>query len=57
MRARGELRPDADTGQLALFLLAAAQGGLLLNQARRDTSALQAALDVAIDHIRSRQAP
>ena len=55
MRARGELRPDADTGRLALFLLAAAQGGLLLNQARRDTTALQTALDVAIDHIRSQQ--
>lgn len=57
MRAHGELRPDADTGRLALFLLAAAQGGMLLNQVRRDTTALQTALDVAIDYIRTLQLP
>jgi TetR/AcrR family transcriptional repressor of nem operon len=55
MRARGELRPDADTGRLALALLAAAQGGLLLAQVRRDTVALEAALDGAIDHIRAQR--
>jgi AcrR family transcriptional regulator len=55
MRTRGELRPDADTARLALFLLAAVQGGLLLTQARRDATALRTALDVAIDHIRSQQ--
>jgi len=55
MRARGELRPDADTARLALALLAAAQGGLLLAQVRRDTVALEAALDGAIDHIRAQR--
>jgi hypothetical protein len=55
MRARGELRPDADTGRLALMLLAAAQGGLLLTQVRRDTDALEAALDGAIDQIRAQR--
>ena len=53
MHARGELRKDADPGKLALGLLAALQGGLLLTQIRRDTAALEAALDLAIDHIRS----
>jgi TetR/AcrR family transcriptional repressor of nem operon len=55
MRARGELRPDADTARLALMLLSAAQGGLLLTQVRRDTVALEAALDGAIDHIRAQR--
>lgn len=55
MCERGELRPDADTGRLSLALLAAAQGGLLLTQARRDTVALEAALDTAIDSIRAQR--
>lgn len=38
MRARGDLRPDADTDALALALLVALQGGLLLTQTRRDTT-------------------
>ena len=53
MHARGELRKDADPEKLALDLLAALQGGLLLTQIRRDTAPLEAALDLAIDHIRS----
>ncbi|MCA1845575.1 MAG: TetR/AcrR family transcriptional regulator, partial [Actinobacteria bacterium] len=36
MRERGELRPDADPDRLALAVLAAVQGGLVLTQARRD---------------------
>jgi TetR/AcrR family transcriptional repressor of nem operon len=55
MRARGELRPDADTARLALMLLSAAQGGLLLTQVRRDTVALKAALDGAIGYIRAQR--
>ncbi len=55
LRARGELRPDADTSRLALALLAAVQGGLLLTQVRRDTVALEAALDTAIEHIRAQR--
>ena len=51
MRQRGELRADADPDALALALLAAVQGGLLLNQTRRDTLALETAMDTMIAHI------
>ncbi|HEY4459500.1 MAG TPA: TetR/AcrR family transcriptional regulator [Pseudonocardiaceae bacterium] len=53
MHRRGDLRPDADPDQLALATLAAVQGGLLLNQTRRDTLALEAALDTVLAHIES----
>lgn len=53
MRDGGRLRPDADTDQLALALLAALQGGLLLSQTHRDTRALEAALDTAIAQLRT----
>lgn len=52
MQARGELREDADADQLALALLTALQGGLLMTQARRDTIALEAVLNAMIDRIR-----
>ncbi len=53
MRDRGELRPDADPARLGTATLAAPQGGLLLIQVRRDTAPLEAALDMAIAHVRS----
>lgn len=53
MRDNGTLGPQADPGALALALLAAVQGGLLLSQTRRDTVALEAALDTAIAHLRT----
>jgi len=53
MRDRGELRQDCDLDALALTLLAALQGGTLLSQTLRDTSAMQAAMDAAIAHVRS----
>jgi AcrR family transcriptional regulator len=53
MRERGELRPDADPVRLALAVLAALQGGLLLAQTRRDTAALEAGLDTTLDRIRA----
>jgi AcrR family transcriptional regulator len=53
MRDRGELRPDADPVRLALAMLAALQGGLLLTQTRRDTAALEAGLDTTLDCIRA----
>lgn len=53
MRERGELRADADPDRLATATLAAVQGGLLLTQVRRTTAPLEAALDMAIAHIRS----
>lgn len=51
MRARGELRADADPDRLAMALLAAVQGGLLLSQTARDTAPLEAALDTVLDHV------
>jgi AcrR family transcriptional regulator len=57
MRSQGELRPGADTDRLALALLAALQGGLLLTQTRQDTVALETALDAMIERIRMDAAP
>jgi TetR/AcrR family transcriptional repressor of nem operon len=51
MRDRGELPDSADPEELALALLAALQGGLLLSQARRSTTPLRAALDAVIAQI------
>jgi TetR/AcrR family transcriptional regulator, transcriptional repressor for nem operon len=53
MRDRGGLRPDADPDELALGLLAAMQGGMLLTQAQRDTRPLEAALGGMLAHVRS----
>jgi TetR/AcrR family transcriptional regulator, transcriptional repressor for nem operon len=53
MQDRGELRADADVGQLACALMAAAEGGLLLAKAQRDVAPLEAALDTMIAHIAS----
>lgn len=53
MRARGDLRPDADPDSLALALLAALQGGLLLTQLRRDAAPVATALDTMLAHIAS----
>jgi TetR/AcrR family transcriptional repressor of nem operon len=52
MRERRILPSDLDLDRAALALLAAVQGGLLLSQTRRDTVALEAALDAAIEHLR-----
>jgi TetR/AcrR family transcriptional regulator, transcriptional repressor for nem operon len=51
MRDRGELRSEADPDRLALAILAALQGGLLLTQLRRETAPLEAALDAVLDHV------
>ena len=56
MRERGELRADIDPERLALAILAAIQGGLLLGQAPGDSAALEAALETMIDRIRHYQA-
>lgn len=50
--ARGEFAADVDLDKLALALLAAVQGGLLLSQVRRDTAPLESAVDTMIDHLR-----
>jgi AcrR family transcriptional regulator len=51
MHARGRLTPDADPDTLALALLAALQGGLLLTQIERNTKPLEAALDSILELI------
>jgi TetR/AcrR family transcriptional regulator, transcriptional repressor for nem operon len=51
MHARGRLTPDTVPDTLALALLAALQGGLLLTQIERDTKPLEAALDAMLELI------
>ena len=51
MTSNGTLPPGTDPGRLALTLLTAVQGGLILAQAQRNTDALEAALDTVITHI------
>jgi AcrR family transcriptional regulator len=53
MRDRGDLRPDADPGELAASLLASLQGGMLLTKTTRDIRPLEAALKAALDHVKS----
>jgi AcrR family transcriptional regulator len=57
MIAGGTLRPQTDSDQLALALLAAVQGGLVLAQAQHTTEALEAALDTVIAHIQEQATP
>lgn len=56
MRKHGALDPDADPQALALGLLAAVQGGLLLAQAGCSVAPLRMALDLALDSIEARTA-
>jgi AcrR family transcriptional regulator len=51
MHDRGELPADVDPDHLALALLAAHQGGLILTQVHRDPAPLEASLDAMIDHV------
>ncbi|TDU84161.1 TetR family transcriptional regulator [Kribbella voronezhensis] len=53
MRARGELREDADPDVLAQSLLAALQGGLLLSQTLRRADPLRNSLDAALAYLGS----
>ncbi|WP_055692889.1 TetR/AcrR family transcriptional regulator [Streptomyces prasinopilosus] len=53
MQARGELSEHADTAALATALLAAVQGGMLLSQVRRSSTAYRQAVSAVIDHIES----
>lgn len=51
MYARGDLRRSADPDALALALLTAVQGGLLMTKIRRDPAPLRTVLDVVLAHI------
>jgi len=55
LRARGELRADADVETLVTATMAAVQGGLVLTQARRDPGQLARALDAAYAHLRAQR--
>ena len=51
MRAAGLLARRADPAELALTVMTAVQGGLLLAQASRSSRPLELALDMAIAHV------
>jgi AcrR family transcriptional regulator len=51
MKDRGELNSAADPEQLAAMLMAAFQGGMLLDQAAGDTTALRHALTGVVSYI------
>ena len=53
MYARGDLRRSADPDALALALLTALEGGLLMTQIRRDPAPLRTVLDAVLAHIES----
>jgi AcrR family transcriptional regulator len=53
MYARGDLRRSADPDALALALLTALQGGLLMTKIRRDPAPLRTVLNVVLAHIES----
>jgi TetR/AcrR family transcriptional regulator, transcriptional repressor for nem operon len=55
MHRHGRLAAEADPDKLALALLAALQGGLLLTQIERDTKPLEAALDAMLELIAASQ--
>lgn len=51
--ARGELPVGTDTDRLAVAILAAIQGGLLLSQIGRDATPFEAAIDTMIEYLAS----
>lgn len=53
MRDRGDLRPDADPRHLAVSLVAAHQGGAMLTHVTGDPQPLRAAVNAAVDYVRS----
>jgi len=50
MRDKGELAAQADPAELALTLMTALQGGLLMAQATRTARWLELALNMAVQH-------
>jgi AcrR family transcriptional regulator len=53
LRARSDLRSDADPAVLATALLAALEGGQLLSQTRKDSTSLRVAIAAALGYIRT----
>ncbi|MFF0268189.1 TetR/AcrR family transcriptional regulator [Kribbella sp. NPDC004536] len=57
MQSRGELAAEADPDELAVAMLAAVQGGLLLSQVSRDPAPLRIAVDTMISHLHALTRP
>jgi TetR/AcrR family transcriptional regulator, transcriptional repressor for nem operon len=58
MRDKGELATQADPAELALTVMSALQGGLLMAQAMRSSRPLELALNMALQHVAAyRQRP
>jgi TetR/AcrR family transcriptional regulator, transcriptional repressor for nem operon len=53
MRRRGDLRSDADPRHLAVSLVIAHQGGAMVTHATGDAEPLRAAVNAAVDYVRS----
>lgn len=53
MQARGELANSSDPRELAVALLSAVQGGLLLAKTTKTSRPLEIAVDMAIEYVRS----
>lgn len=53
IQAKGQLRSDADPAMLAIGILAALEGGLLLAQTSHDPTRLERALDAALLQLRA----
>lgn len=53
MRNRGDLRPEADVQHLAVSLVVAHQGGAMLTHVTGDPQPLWAAVNGAVDYVRS----
>jgi AcrR family transcriptional regulator len=51
MRERGQLAASADPQELAIALLTAVQGGLLLAKTTHSSRPLEIALDMAVEHV------
>ena len=57
MRRRGDLRPEADPRHLAVSLVVAHQGGAMVTHATGDPEPLRAAVNAAVDYVRSFSEP
>ena len=53
MRTRGDLRADADPRHLAVSLVAAHQGGVMITYATGSAEPLRTAVNAAVDYVRS----
>jgi TetR/AcrR family transcriptional repressor of nem operon len=51
MRERGQIRIGADPKAMAVAVLAAIQGGILLSKTARSSQPLELALDMALSHV------